>query len=239
MKAADAVILGKTNVPVLSHTGSHANDSWAGPTLMSRPPTCCRAAAVPARRPRSRPASPFSALPRRPAARSRIRPPRRVSSASSRPSRWCPMPASCRWRPIATSSARIARCVRDAALTLDVLAGYTSEDPKTIAGVGRKPRGGYAAKLNRARASGQAHRPLWPGLAQPAALGRRPPPFTSGAQTELAAQGAILVADPFAGSGFAELRRRLCRVMITMRAVWNPSPTICRNTWSVWGRARR
>ena len=32
MKAAGAVILGKTNVPVLSHTGSHANDSWAGPT---------------------------------------------------------------------------------------------------------------------------------------------------------------------------------------------------------------
>ncbi|CAN0601204.1 unnamed protein product, partial [Ectocarpus sp. 12 AP-2014] len=26
MRAADAVIIGKTNVPVLSHTGSHAND---------------------------------------------------------------------------------------------------------------------------------------------------------------------------------------------------------------------
>lgn len=33
IRAADAVILGKTNVPVLSHTGSHANDSWAGPTI--------------------------------------------------------------------------------------------------------------------------------------------------------------------------------------------------------------
>jgi len=32
MKAAGTVILGKTNVPSLSHTGSHANDSWAGPT---------------------------------------------------------------------------------------------------------------------------------------------------------------------------------------------------------------
>ncbi len=32
MRAAGAVILGKTNVPVLSHTGAHANDSWAGPT---------------------------------------------------------------------------------------------------------------------------------------------------------------------------------------------------------------
>ena len=33
MRAAGAVILGKTNVPVLSHTGTHADDSWAGPTL--------------------------------------------------------------------------------------------------------------------------------------------------------------------------------------------------------------
>lgn len=33
MRAADAVILGKTNVPILSWTGTHANDSWAGPTL--------------------------------------------------------------------------------------------------------------------------------------------------------------------------------------------------------------
>src|SRR5690606_32878230 len=35
MKAAGTVILGKTNVPSLSHTGSHANDSWAGPTFNS------------------------------------------------------------------------------------------------------------------------------------------------------------------------------------------------------------
>jgi amidase len=33
MRAAGTVMLGKTNVPVLSHSGTHANDSWAGPTL--------------------------------------------------------------------------------------------------------------------------------------------------------------------------------------------------------------
>ena len=33
VRAADAIILGKTNVPILSWTGSHANDSWAGPTI--------------------------------------------------------------------------------------------------------------------------------------------------------------------------------------------------------------
>jgi len=33
MRRAGAIMLGKTNVPVLSHTGTHANDSWAGPTF--------------------------------------------------------------------------------------------------------------------------------------------------------------------------------------------------------------
>ena len=35
MRKADTVILGKTNVPILSHTGSHANGSWAGSTYNS------------------------------------------------------------------------------------------------------------------------------------------------------------------------------------------------------------
>jgi Asp-tRNA(Asn)/Glu-tRNA(Gln) amidotransferase A subunit family amidase len=42
----------------------------------------------------------------------------------------------------------IARCVRDAALTLDALAGYSPEDSKTIAGVGHRPPGGYASLLS-------------------------------------------------------------------------------------------
>ena len=33
VRAVGAIIVGKTNVPVLSHTGTHADDSWAGPTL--------------------------------------------------------------------------------------------------------------------------------------------------------------------------------------------------------------
>ena len=41
----------------------------------------------------------------------------------------------------------IGRCVRDAAMALDALAGFTMADPKTIAGVGRRPPGGYAANL--------------------------------------------------------------------------------------------
>ena len=39
MRAAGAVLLGKTNVPVLSATGTHADDSWAGPTLNAVDPS--------------------------------------------------------------------------------------------------------------------------------------------------------------------------------------------------------
>jgi Asp-tRNA(Asn)/Glu-tRNA(Gln) amidotransferase A subunit family amidase len=41
----------------------------------------------------------------------------------------------------------VARSARDAALCLNVLAGYASEDPKTLACVGRLPPRGYAADL--------------------------------------------------------------------------------------------
>ena len=42
MRAAGAVLIGKTNVPVLSATGTHADDSWAGPTLSAIDPTLVR-----------------------------------------------------------------------------------------------------------------------------------------------------------------------------------------------------
>ncbi len=100
----------------------------------------------------------------------------------------------------------IARCVRDAALTLDVLAGFTIEDPKTVAGVGRKPKQGYTSKLSLTALQGRRiglYGPGWRNLPlsdEAVALYER-------AQDELAARGAVLVSDPFQGSGFAELRQ--------------------------------
>jgi len=98
----------------------------------------------------------------------------------------------------------IARCVRDAALCLDVLAGYSAEDPKTIAGVGQRPKGGYTARLKPGALAGERiglHGPGWRD--QP--LAEETAKLYARAQSELEAQGAILIADPFAGSGFAKL----------------------------------
>jgi aspartyl-tRNA(Asn)/glutamyl-tRNA(Gln) amidotransferase subunit A len=100
----------------------------------------------------------------------------------------------------------IGRCVRDAALALDVLAGFTMEDPKTVAGVGNIPEGGYASGLSGTALSGRRlglYGPGWrdqPLSAETAALYAR-------AQEEIRGRGATLVPDPFVGSGFAGLRQ--------------------------------
>jgi aspartyl-tRNA(Asn)/glutamyl-tRNA(Gln) amidotransferase subunit A len=100
----------------------------------------------------------------------------------------------------------IARCVKDAALTLDILAGYTAEDPKTVAGIGHRPKGGYACKLDAAALQGKRlglFGPSWRNQPLSAEAAER----YEKAQRTLAARGAVLVADPFAGTGFAAIGR--------------------------------
>jgi Asp-tRNA(Asn)/Glu-tRNA(Gln) amidotransferase A subunit family amidase len=78
-------------------------------------------------------------------------------------------------------------------------------DPKTIAGVGKKPPGGYASDLSPDALKGKrigTYGPGWRNLPlsdEATALYRR-------ALGEIETQGAILVEDPFAGSGFADFR---------------------------------
>jgi aspartyl-tRNA(Asn)/glutamyl-tRNA(Gln) amidotransferase subunit A len=80
------------------------------------------------------------------------------------------------------------------------------DDPKTLAGLGRIPEGGYTALLSDIALQdrrlglygpGWRNQPLTP---ETAALYAR-------ARQEIAARGATLVADPFAGTGFADLRQ--------------------------------
>jgi Asp-tRNA(Asn)/Glu-tRNA(Gln) amidotransferase A subunit family amidase len=87
-----------------------------------------------------------------------------------------------------------------------VLAGYSSEDPKTLAGVGKQPKGGYTAKLSKEALNGKRLGLYGNGWrTQP--LSAEAEELYERAKDELRALGAILVEDPFAGSGFAELRQ--------------------------------
>lgn len=207
LRAADAVILGKTNVPVLSHTGSHANDSWAGPTLNVAAPDLLpggsstgTAASV---------AASLAVLGLAEETGGSIQNPAAAQGLVGVKATFALVPNT-GVVPLAANRdvvGPISRCVRDAALTLDVLAGYTSEDPKTIAGVGRKPRGGYTSKLDSAALQGKRIGLYGLGWRNQT-LSAEATSLYERAQVELAAQGAVLIADPFAGSGFAELRQQ-------------------------------
>ena len=206
MRAAGAVILGKTNIPVLSHTGSHANDSWAGPTYnaagrgwLPGGSSAGTATAV---------AASMAVLGLAEETGGSIQNPASAQALVGIKPSFALVP-NAGVMPLSANRdvvGPIARCVRDAALVLDVLAGYSAEDPKTVAGVGHRPRGGYTAALSPQALAGKRIGLYGPGWRdQP--LSDAASQLYQRAQGELAARGAVLVADPFAGSGFAALRK--------------------------------
>jgi amidase len=206
LRAAGAVILGKTNVPILSHTGAHANDSWAGPTYNAAAPDLLpggsstgTATAV---------AASLAVLGLAEETGGSIQNPAAAQALVGIKPTFALVPNT---GVMPLSSLRdvvgpIARCVRDAALALDALAGYTMADPKTVASVGHRPDGGYAARFGSATLKGKRIGLYGPGWRdQP--LSEETQRLYARAQDELTAQGAVLVEDPFAGSGFAGLRQ--------------------------------
>ncbi|WP_158906919.1 amidase [Burkholderia sp. L27(2015)] len=205
MREAGCVILGKTNVPILSATGTHANNSWAGPTLNAVEPTLMpggssagTAAAVATQMAVVGLAEETGGSIQNPAAAQAL--------VGIKPT--FALVANTGVMPLAGSTrdvvGPIARTVRDAALVLDVLAGYDAADPKTVAAVGKRPRGGYTSLLDIHALRGKRLGLYGPGWRN-RALSEQTQHHYARAQGELEDRGAILIADPFADSGFADL----------------------------------
>ena len=205
MRAAGCVILGKTNIPVLSATGTHASDSWAGPThnvaLRDRMPggsSAGSAAAV---------AASLCVLALAEETGGSIQNPASAQDCVGLKPTFALVP-NAGVMPLAGSTrdvvGPITRCVRDAALTLDTLAGYTAQDPKTVAGIGKRPKGGYVSAIEEATLKGKRLGLYGPGWREKP-LSAECTKLYERAQGELEAAGVIIVADPFAGSGFAAL----------------------------------
>ncbi|HEY4330793.1 MAG TPA: amidase, partial [Phycisphaerae bacterium] len=96
----------------------------------------------------------------------------------------------------------IAKTVHDAAVTLDIIAGYSPSDPKTAASIGKT--GGYAAGLSDTSLQGKRIGLWGPGFKNVTLT-----PETQALYDQdvaiLQAQGAITVANPFQGSTFQSL----------------------------------
>ena len=100
----------------------------------------------------------------------------------------------------------LAKSVYDAALTLDVLAGPTTEDLATYASAGRMPEGGYLASLDTGSLEGARFGLVGTGWRDDfLPLDPVTEEHYRRAVETITSLGAEVVEDPFAGSGFVEL----------------------------------
>lgn len=100
----------------------------------------------------------------------------------------------------------LARSVTDAALALDVLAGPTYDDLATFAAAEHIPDSGYAAGLHRGALEGRRFGLVGPGWRERfLPLAPETDALYREAIASLEALGAATVEDPFAGTGFVEL----------------------------------
>jgi len=205
LRAAGAVIVGKTNIPAFSDDGVRANSSWAGPTLNAVDPALApggsssgTATAV---------AAGFVVAGLGEETGGSIQNPAAAQGLVGIKPTFGLVP-NVGVFPLAGSTrdtvGPLARTVRDATHLLDVIVGYTAEDPKTVAAIGQIPPEGYAAALEKTNLAGKVLGLYGPGWrAQP--LEEEAATLYSAAIDLLRRAGAVLVADPFAGSGFAAL----------------------------------
>ncbi|WP_284947153.1 amidase [Acidisoma cladoniae] len=206
MRAAGALLIGKTNVPIMSASGTNANNSWAGPTLNAFAPDLAPGGSSAGSA--TGVAADYAVIGLAEETGGSIQNPAAAQNLVGIKPTFGLVPNS-GVIPLAVSTrdvvGPVARTVRDAAIALDVLAGYTSADPKTIAGVGRRPLTGYAGSLMPGALRGKRLGLYGPGWRRDAPLSAGAEALYSESMETLRSLGAELVADPFAGSGFADL----------------------------------
>ncbi|WP_019587668.1 amidase [Deinococcus apachensis] len=202
LRAAGAIILGKTNVPAFSFDLSRTTTSWAGPTLNAAQPelvpgasSAGSATAVSGNLALLGVGTETSGSIQNPAGAQAlvgVKPTFGLVPTAG----VVPLSASAR-----DVLGPLARTVRDAAVMLDVMVGVCPEDPTTQAARGHGPRDGYAAALRVGALRGKRLGLYGPGWRDqpPGEETRR---LYEQALQELRALGASLVEDPFAGSGF-------------------------------------
>ncbi|WP_245680564.1 amidase [Bacillus marinisedimentorum] len=204
LKEEGAIILGKTNMPAFSISATRANTSWAGDTLNAVNPAFApggsssgTATAVSGNMAVAGIAAETGGSIQNPAAAQAL--------VGIKPT--FGLVANTGAAPFAAGTRDVlgptARTVHDAAIMLDVIAGYDPEDPKTERAEEHLPADGYTEQLSETSLEGKRiglHGPGWG--AEP--LSAETKELYARAVNELQEQGAEVVQDPFAGTGFAD-----------------------------------
>lgn len=202
LKEAGAIILGKTNIPAFS-CAYNANNSWDGPTynavnreLSPGGSSSGTAMAV---------SGNFAVLGVAEETAGSIQVPAAAQSLVGIKPSFGLIPST-GVTPLAGSTRDVvgphARTVQDAAIMLDVMAGYSEEDMKTEAAKGNVPEAGYPAILDATSLKGKRVGLYGPGW-RTEELSKETQKLYSLAINELEKQGAEVITDPFAGTGFA------------------------------------
>jgi amidase len=207
LRKAGAIIIGKTNVSALGVSARDTKDSWAGQTynavdrnLVPGGSSAGTATAV---------AANFAVFGLGAETAGSIQNPAAAQALVGLKPTFSLIPNT-GLVPLATSTrdvvGPIAKTVRDAAVVLDVLAGYSAEDIKTAAAIGRVPPNGYTAGLERYALRGRRIGLYGPGWRNER-LSEETESLYREALIGMQKQGAILVGDPFAGSVFSQLAK--------------------------------
>ncbi|MDP3316011.1 MAG: amidase [Devosia sp.] len=205
LKAAGAVILGKTNIPAFSFDGARANTSWDGPTYNAVNRDIAPGASSSGTG--TAISASFAVVGLAEETGGSIQNPGAAQSLISVKPTFALIPNT-GVAPLAGSTRDVvgphARTVRDAAILLDVLAGYTPADPKTVAAIGNVPAGGYTSLLSDTALKGK-RLGLYGAGWRSKPVAEETATLYATAIEELKMRGAVLVDDPFAGTTFTSL----------------------------------
>jgi Asp-tRNA(Asn)/Glu-tRNA(Gln) amidotransferase A subunit family amidase len=207
LRDAGAVFVGKTNLPILAGSGSNANNSAYGPTYNAlnqqwAPGGSSTGSATAV-------AGGFAVAGMAEETGGSIQNPASAQSLYGVKPTFGLVPNTGNF-PLAGWTRDVlgplAKSVEDVALMLDVLAGYTPEDPKTEGAV--VPERGYTSQFSKHALKGKRIGLYGPGwrTGNNSALSPETAQLYARAVDKLEEQGATVVEDPFAGSGFADLR---------------------------------
>jgi len=204
LREAGAIIIGRTNIPVFSSAGD-TNNSWAGITYnavdRSLSPGGSSAGSALGL------AANFAVLALGEETRGSLQIPAAAQSVVAVKPTFGLVP-NAGVTPIGGSATDVvgpmARTVTDAALMLDVMAGYDIEDPKTISTVGHLPKEGYTSQLSDKALEGVRIGIYGEGF-DAEVMTEETAALFAAAVAELEAQGAVAVTDVFAGGEVAAL----------------------------------